>query len=78
MPGIIMVGTSPAFFKIPITQTLSDHIAHGTYPPAETQVTYCYSPVPHPAYWCSEGMKPLNNRCEIIKCYEAFKVIVGI
>ena len=77
MPGIVMVGTSPAFFKIPVTQTLSDHIAYGSYPPAETQVTYCY-PVPHPARRRSEGMKPLDNRHEMLKCYEAFKVIVGM
>ena len=78
MPGIVMVGTSPAFFKIPITQNLSDHIAHGTYPPAETRVTYCYPPVPRPARRHSEGMKPLDNRREMLKCYEAFKAIVGI
>ncbi|KAI0299842.1 hypothetical protein BC826DRAFT_966837 [Russula brevipes] len=35
MPGIVMVGTSPSFFKIPVTQTLASHIAHGTYPPEE-------------------------------------------
>ncbi|KAI0306081.1 hypothetical protein B0F90DRAFT_1695882 [Multifurca ochricompacta] len=63
---------------IPVTQTLSDHIAHGTYPPAETQVTYCYPSVPRPARRRSEGMKPLDNRREMLKCYEAFKAIVGI
>ena len=78
MPGIVMVGTSPAFFKIPVTQTLLDHIAYGSYPPAETQVTYCYPPVPRPAHRLSEGMKLLDNRHEMLKCYEAFKVIVGI
>ncbi|KAK0434423.1 hypothetical protein EV421DRAFT_1909326 [Armillaria borealis] len=78
IPGIVMVGTSPAFFKIPVTRTLSTHIRHGTYPPEETRVTYCYPPVPRPARRRSEGMKPLDNRREILKCYEAFKVIVGI
>ena len=42
------------------------------------RVTYCYPPVPHPAHRRSEGMKPLDNRHEMLKCYEAFKVIVGI
>ncbi|KAK0468691.1 hypothetical protein IW261DRAFT_1553811 [Armillaria novae-zelandiae] len=60
MPGIAMVGTSPAFFKIPITHTLSTHIRHGTYPPEETRVIYCYPPVPHPARRRNEGMKPLD------------------
>jgi hypothetical protein len=72
-----MVGTWPAFFKIPVTQTLSTHVHHGTYPPKETCVTYCYPPIPCPSKH-SEGMKPLDNRHEILKCYEAFKGIVGI
>ena len=78
MPGIIMVGTSPTFFKIPITQTLATHIRHGTYPPEETRVTFCYPPVARPARRRSEGMRPLDNRRDILRCYEAFKPIVGI
>jgi hypothetical protein len=78
MPGIIMVGTSPVFFKIPVTQTLSTHIHYGTYPPEETRVTYCYPPVPRPDRLSSEAMKPLDNRRDSLKCYEAFKGIVGI
>ncbi|KAK0209757.1 hypothetical protein IW262DRAFT_1468432 [Armillaria fumosa] len=78
MPGIVMVCTSPVFFKIPVTQNLSRHIRHGMYPPEETRVTYCYPPDPCPARWRSEGMMPLDNRSEILTCYEAFKAIVGI
>ena len=78
MPGIIMVGTSPTFFKIPITQNLVAHIRDGTYPPEETHVTFCYPPVPRPDCLRSEGMKPLDNRGGILSCYEAFRVIVGI
>lgn len=78
MPGIVMVGTSPAFFKIPVTQNLSTHIRHGTYPEEETHVAYCYPPVPRPTRRHSEGMKPLDNRREILRCYEAFKAIAGI
>ncbi|KAH9962988.1 hypothetical protein BC827DRAFT_1196301 [Russula dissimulans] len=62
MPGIDMVGTSPAFFKIPVTQTLSTHIRHGTYPPEESRVTYFYPTVPRPARRHDEGMKPLTNQ----------------
>lgn len=73
-----MAGTMPTFFKNPVTQTLAEHIAYGTYPSAETVVTYCYPPVPRPASRYSEGMKPLDNRREVLRCFEAFKVIVGI
>ena len=78
MLGIPMVGTSPTFFKVLVTQALSTHIRLGVYPPEETRVTYRYPPVPRPARRCSEGMKPLDHWCEILKYYEAFKVIVGV
>jgi len=77
MPGIIMSGTSPAFFKIPVTETLSNHIRDGTYPSEDTKVTYCY-PLPFPGCLHSEGMKSLDNRSRILSCFEAFKAIVGI
>ncbi|KAF9793419.1 hypothetical protein BJ322DRAFT_1034560 [Thelephora terrestris] len=78
IPGIVMVGTSPVFFKIPVTETLWTHIRHGSYPPEETRVIYCYPPVPHPPCSWSEGMMPLENRREILECFEAFKALVGI
>lgn len=78
MPGIVMVGTSPTFFKIPVTETLSTHIRYGTYPSEETHVTFCYPPIPRPSRRRSEGMKSLDNRSAILKCYEAFKAVVGI
>ncbi|KAH9980787.1 hypothetical protein BJV74DRAFT_778859, partial [Russula compacta] len=78
MTGIVIVGTLPVFFKIPVTLTLVTHIRHGTYPLEETLVTYCYPLVPRPACRRNEGMKPLDNRGEILKCYEAFKATVGI
>ncbi|SJL09500.1 uncharacterized protein ARMOST_12878 [Armillaria ostoyae] len=74
MAGIVMLGTTPTFYKIPVSQSLLYHIRHGTYPPELTQVTCCAVPVPRPG----EGMKPLDNRKEIFRCYEAFKAIVGI
>ena len=73
-----MNGTSPIFFKIPVTQDLLDHIYDGTYPPEETRVEFCYPPVPRFPRRREEGMKPLENRREILECFEAFKAIVGI
>jgi hypothetical protein len=71
-------GTFPTFFKIPITQTLSTHIRDGTYPPEETCVTYYSPPVPRPGCRYSEGMRPLDNRHVITKCYDAFKAFVAV
>ncbi|KAL4256075.1 hypothetical protein AB1N83_012125 [Pleurotus pulmonarius] len=78
IPGIVMVGTSPVFLQIPVTQSLSTHIRHGTYPAQETCVIYCHPPAPRPHRRCSEGVKPLDNRRAILGCCEAFKTIVDI
>ncbi|KAF8909535.1 hypothetical protein CPB85DRAFT_1435573 [Mucidula mucida] len=78
IPGIVISGTSPTFLKVPITETLSRHIRDGTYPPDITSVMFCKPPVPRPALWKSEGMMPLDSRCPILSCYEAFKSVVGI
>lgn len=61
MPGIVMVGTLPAFINIPVTQTLSTHIRHGTYPQKATRVTSCHPPL-DPKRLHIEGMKNLGNR----------------
>jgi hypothetical protein len=73
-----MIGTSPTFFKIPVTQELVTHVRHGTYPPTPTVVAYYIPHLPHPARTRSDGMKPMGNRRHILSCYEAFKAIVGI
>ncbi|THU95943.1 hypothetical protein K435DRAFT_665350 [Dendrothele bispora CBS 962.96] len=75
MPGIMMVGTAPTFFKIPVTEQLVYHVRHGTYPPQSMLVIYCCPPL---ARSHSEGMRPLDNRQPILSCFEAFKPIVGI
>ena len=41
-----------------------------------TRVTFCCPPVPARRH--KEGMKLLDDRLVILKCYEAFKKIVGI
>ncbi|KAM6501845.1 hypothetical protein JOM56_001822 [Amanita muscaria] len=73
IPGIIMVGKASSFFKIPVTQTLSQCVEYGEYPPAPTIVTGHVPDLPRPSYRFSEGMKPLDNRRAILECYEAFK-----
>lgn len=73
-----MVGTSPTFFKIPVTQVLSNNICNGSYPEAITAVTFYSVDVPRPDHWFNEGMRPLDNRREVLRCYQAFREIVGI
>ena len=69
-PAITMIGTNPIFYKIFVTAQLSTAVQHGTYPENETKV-YRYIPVLPKRQ--SLGMRPLENRVEILTCLEAFK-----
>ncbi|KAL4255531.1 hypothetical protein AB1N83_012714 [Pleurotus pulmonarius] len=46
IPGTVMVGASPVFLQIPVTQNLFTPVRHGTYPAQEICVIYC-----HPQYF---------------------------
>lgn len=73
IPGITMVGTFPTFYKIRVTEELNYAIRHGLYPPAMTTV---YRHTPRVPRRRSDGMKPLDNRKIVLRCYEAFKRFV--
>ena len=69
MPGIVMDGTMPTFYKIPITPELVTAIEAGEQPEHET-VVHAYLPeVPRP----EEGMRALDNRYIILSCFEGFR-----
>ncbi|KAJ7230436.1 hypothetical protein GGX14DRAFT_410807 [Mycena pura] len=59
IPAIVMRGTKPTFFKIPVTVELAMAVVNI---PLRTRI-----PVEH------EGMWPPQNRAIILSCYEAFK-----
>ena len=44
IPCIVMVGTRPFFYKVPVTQKLSDCVIGGKYPSQPTVVTRCSPP----------------------------------
>ncbi|KAF8500087.1 hypothetical protein BU17DRAFT_102564 [Hysterangium stoloniferum] len=72
-PGITMVGTYPRFYKIEVTNDLDMCIRGGTYPATRTIVERHTPRVPRRR---SDGMRPLDNRMLILRCYEAFKQFV--
>ena len=74
MPGILMGGTIPTFYKIPVTTNLVYNILQGTYPSEPTIVSVHRLNLPSQTY----GMKPLDNRQRVLCCFEAFKNIIGI
>ncbi|KAM6494302.1 hypothetical protein JOM56_010663 [Amanita muscaria] len=73
-PCLTMIGTTPVFYKITITAALSKAVQTGTYPETETRVLRYIPALPHRN---SEGMRPLPNRLEILRCLGAFKNFLG-
>jgi len=71
--GIIMFGSAPTFYKIPVTSELALSIVTAQYPPQATTVKKLVPPVPFPGRLENDGMKPLANRRIILQCFEAFK-----
>ncbi|KAH9911665.1 uncharacterized protein B0H18DRAFT_1128270 [Fomitopsis serialis] len=78
MAGIALLGTMPTFYKIPVTAGLVRDVHYGAYPSKPTTVSVHVPELPSPAGRYSEGMKPLDNRQAVLRCYEAFKGSVGI
>ncbi|KAF8990189.1 hypothetical protein BDQ17DRAFT_1433954 [Cyathus striatus] len=78
IPGIVMVGTAPVFFKILVTSIFTHQIEQGIDHTQKSHVEYCHPPVLRPDLLFEEGMKPLDNRRVIFQCFEAFKAIAGI
>lgn len=76
IPGIILAGSSPTFYCIPVTKELALAVAQGQFPATPTVAYICLPAVPRPARRLSEGMKPLDNRRHILACYESFRRIV--
>ncbi|KAM6497499.1 hypothetical protein JOM56_007972 [Amanita muscaria] len=73
IPGITMVGSTPTFYKITVTQNLIDAIQVGEYPGTSTTVHKLLPPVADITELARLGMRPLDNRAVILSCFEAFR-----
>lgn len=71
--GITMVGASPIFYKIPITQALITAVNTAQYPAQPTIVQRLVPPVANPIHYAREGMRPLGNRVILFQCLEAMR-----
>jgi hypothetical protein len=76
IPGIVMVGTAPIFYRITVTAALIDALATSTHPVESTIVLKCIPSVPNPVNYSIQGMRPLENRRVILQCFEAFKAVI--
>ncbi len=70
IPGITMVGSTPTFYKITVTQDLIDAIQVGEYPGTTTTVHKLLPPVADITELTQLG---LDDRAVILSCFEAFK-----
>lgn len=72
-PAIAMFGTTPVFYKIPVTTELVRAVQNGTYPEFETRV-HCFTPILPYKY---EEMRSLLNRVEALRCLKVLKNFIG-
>ncbi|GLB42845.1 hypothetical protein LshimejAT787_1202940 [Lyophyllum shimeji] len=70
IPGIIMLGSLPKFYKIPITAELDRCVRHGEWPTVKTTVLRHTPRLPGST---NSGMRTLDNREFLLRCFEGFK-----
>jgi len=73
VPAILMVGTYPVFYKIPVGAELDASVVSLAYPAGETEVARCVPEVPRPGMRYRDGMYPLDSRVAILRYFEAFR-----
>lgn len=71
-----MVGTAPIFYHIVVTEKLLGCVSQGTYPSEETVVHKYVPHVPHPYLYGLFGIRRLENRHVVFRCFEAFKPLI--
>ena len=72
-PGIVMAGTCPIFYKIPVTNDLNMAVRIASYPKAATVVEKFEPPVSRPG---RKALLELDDRRVIARCFEALKLHV--
>jgi hypothetical protein len=72
-PCIIMTGTFPRFYLIPVTKELSNCVITAQCP---SLLTLIFAFIPKTSRGSSESMKPVEDRKRILMYYEGFKKFV--
>ena len=70
IPCITVEGTRPLFYKVPVTQRLSDCFAFGQSPEEQTAVTCCGPRAPSKAH---VGIESLDYRRTALRYYYTFR-----
>ena len=80
IPGILMIGTLPTFYLIPVTSELVSSVRGGYRLERPTAVYRCVPPMPaEPSIYAPYGIFDLERRRWALQYLEAFKqFLVGI
>lgn len=76
LPAVVLTGTFPTFFKIPLTLDVVQAVLMGERPAHETVVAAFTPTLPSPGGSCVDCMRPLDNRRVVLQCFEAFNKFV--
>ena len=71
IPGIVLLGTCPTFYLIPVNTELSDNVKQGTEPSKDTVVKKYI--IPNLPVNMSDAMLSSDNALHIAKCFECFR-----
>ncbi|KXN86848.1 hypothetical protein AN958_09584, partial [Leucoagaricus sp. SymC.cos] len=74
--GITMAGTAPIFYRVLVTEKLLRALEHGPYPEEETVVLRFVPPVPTMNSYLTSGMRPLENRRIVFRCFERLEALI--
>ncbi|PVU84987.1 hypothetical protein BB561_007001 [Smittium simulii] len=75
-PAIVMVGTYPVFYKIPITNDLDHCVRFGSKIPQNITRVYKFNPIINNIQ-SKSGMTNKINRINIMRSYEAFRPFIN-
>lgn len=71
-PAIIMEGTNPKFYKIPVSEELQLAVYQGSYPAETTLVERLVPVLPNPRQQ-DHGLLPLDNRKYLLQGHEGLR-----
>ena len=78
IPCVVMTGTRPIFYLVPVTGELSNAVIAGQYPATQTRVLRCVTTAEHTAtqIWCATtGMEDTEYRKLALKRFPSFKAL---
>jgi hypothetical protein len=77
IPGVVMVGAHPTFYKVRVTSELADAVMGGRYPRHRTEVLVC--PLEGEGRALALDLTMLDPLCRevALKYFEAFKQFIG-